>query len=277
MRRVSVRATEIEMRDKSRLIVPNSDPHLQDRAQRHRRRRHGSGEDRAAARRRRRSANGAPDPARRDRRARGGSAPPPPPAVYISDVKEGALEFTAFAYVASPRRAFAVKSDLLFEIIPALAQKGVALASSTPVVNVTTTSAPPPRRPKLRRAERLARDGGRRRRPRSCGASPRGSCPTRRRSLLERSRPKGQGTKDGPLIEGDLVIRAPSWRRRAARWVYAGSRRATQTYGPEGGWSCACWRWRLCSPSPAPPRSTPCRLHPLKTLHQRGEKMFSMP
>ena len=38
----------------------------------------------------------------------------------------------------------------------------------------------------------------------------------------------------GPLIEGDLVVRGPTWRRRAARWVYAGSRRAARTYGLRG-------------------------------------------
>jgi len=60
----------------------------------------------------------------------------PPSSVYLTDVRDGAMEFTAFAYVASPRYAFRVKSDLLFRIVPDLKASGVALASSTTVVNV---------------------------------------------------------------------------------------------------------------------------------------------
>ena len=57
-------------------------------------------------------------------------------AIISSDVRDGALEFTAFAYVASARLAWRVKSELLFEIVPALKAAGIALASSAPVVNV---------------------------------------------------------------------------------------------------------------------------------------------
>jgi small-conductance mechanosensitive channel len=51
-------------------------------------------------------------------------------------VADGALEFTAFAYVDSPRLAYRVRSELLFQIVPDLRARGVALANSTPVVNV---------------------------------------------------------------------------------------------------------------------------------------------
>ncbi len=60
----------------------------------------------------------------------------PPAAVYLSDVRDGALEFTAFAYLASARRAFRVRSELLFQIVPDLKAHGIALAGASPVVNV---------------------------------------------------------------------------------------------------------------------------------------------
>ena len=41
-----------------------------------------------------------------------------------------------FAYVASARSAYRVKSELLFQIVPDMRAKGIALASSTPVVNI---------------------------------------------------------------------------------------------------------------------------------------------
>ena len=142
VRRVSVRATEIEMGDRSRLIVPNSD--LISKTVRNVTAGDAMGQVKIVL-----LLDGGADPQMVRQTLLGEIGahaevlPQPAPSVYISDVKEGALEFTAFAFVASPRRSFAVKSDLLFEIIPALAEKGVALASSTPVVNVTT-SAPPP-------------------------------------------------------------------------------------------------------------------------------------
>ena len=60
----------------------------------------------------------------------------PPPSVYLSDVRDGTLEFTAFAYVASARLAYRIKSELLFAIVPEMKARGVALASSAPVVNI---------------------------------------------------------------------------------------------------------------------------------------------
>jgi small-conductance mechanosensitive channel len=60
----------------------------------------------------------------------------PPPEVYFTDVHNGALEMTAFGYLASARYAFRVKSELLFGIVPDLTAKGIALASPATVVNV---------------------------------------------------------------------------------------------------------------------------------------------
>ncbi len=41
----------------------------------------------------------------------------PGPAVYMTDVRNGVLELTALAYVPSPRQAFGAKSELLYQIV----------------------------------------------------------------------------------------------------------------------------------------------------------------
>jgi small-conductance mechanosensitive channel len=61
----------------------------------------------------------------------------PAPSVFMTDARDGALEFNAFAYVASPRQAFGVKSALLFQIVPDLKTAGIPLASSAATVRVT--------------------------------------------------------------------------------------------------------------------------------------------
>ncbi len=66
----------------------------------------------------------------------------PPAAVYMTDIKDGAMEFTAFVYLASPRAAFKAKSDLLFQILPDLKAQGIALATSNPVVHVDVGDRP---------------------------------------------------------------------------------------------------------------------------------------
>jgi small-conductance mechanosensitive channel len=66
----------------------------------------------------------------------------PAAAVYLTDVRDGALEFSAFAYVVSARRAYGVKSDLLFRIVPALKARGIVLADPTPVVHVALPDRP---------------------------------------------------------------------------------------------------------------------------------------
>jgi potassium efflux system protein len=84
----------------------------------------------------------------------------PAAAVYLTDAKDGALNFSIIAYVASPRQAFRVKSELLFEIIPALAKKDIALSSSTPIVNVAAPEplAGPPEPVSAGKANRKAPD-----------------------------------------------------------------------------------------------------------------------
>lgn len=132
---INIRATEIEMTDRSRLIVPNSD--LVTKTVRNVTHSGALGRVKIVLR-----VDDSADPlAVRETilthlSAHGDVLSDPPSSVYLTDVRDGAMEFTAFAYVASPRYAFRVKSDLLFRIVPDLKASGVALASSTTVVNV---------------------------------------------------------------------------------------------------------------------------------------------
>lgn len=135
VKRINIRATEIEMPDRSKLIVPNSD--LVSKTVRNVT--HGAT---AARLRIVLRTDGAADPAvMRDLLLGAFKDHPevlraPTSAVYLSDVRDGALEFTAFAYVASARLAYRVKSELLFKIVPELKARGIALANSAPVVNI---------------------------------------------------------------------------------------------------------------------------------------------
>jgi potassium efflux system protein len=136
VRRISVRATEIEMGDRSRLIVPNSE--LVTKIVRNVT--HGgalglvkivlsldAANDSQAVR----------DLLMRHLKALPNALQEPPPAVYLTNVKGAAMEFTAVVHLPSPRAAFKAKSDLLFQIIPDLKAHGMTLASSNPVVHVT--------------------------------------------------------------------------------------------------------------------------------------------
>ncbi len=135
VKRIRVRATEVEMPDRSKLIVPNSD--LISKMVRNVTHSGAQGRIRIVLP----IAAGA-DPIKvRDLvmaslQDHEEVAAEPAPAVYLSDVKIGSLEFTAIAYVASPRLAYRVKSELLFAIVPALRAEGVALADSSPVIQV---------------------------------------------------------------------------------------------------------------------------------------------
>lgn len=132
---INIRATEIEMMDRSTLIVPNSD--LISKTVRNVT--HGAtiGRVRIILR-----IEPTVDPeAMRGLMLGRMKAHPeilaqPAASVFLSDVRDGALEFTAFAYVASPRSAYRVRSELLFQIVPDLRARGIALASTSPVVNI---------------------------------------------------------------------------------------------------------------------------------------------
>jgi small-conductance mechanosensitive channel len=139
VRKISIRATEIEMTDRSRLIVPNSD--LVTKTVRNVTHAAALGRVRLVLK-----VDAAGDPAKVEeiilRRLRGHPdvLEEPASAVYLTDVRDGALEFTAFGYLASPRQAFAAKSDLLFEIVPDLKAAGIAMAGLPGTVHVVMES-----------------------------------------------------------------------------------------------------------------------------------------
>jgi small-conductance mechanosensitive channel len=135
VKRINVRATEIEMSDRSRLIVPNSE--LVTKTIRN--------VTHGAALGRIRIVLKVNDDADvialrslllAHLSSHATVLDDPEPKVFLTDAKDGGLEFTCFAYVPSARQAYAVRSDLLFEIIPDLRGKGFALSNSTPIVNV---------------------------------------------------------------------------------------------------------------------------------------------
>ncbi len=135
VRKVNVRATEIEMKDQSRLIVPNLD--LITKTVRNVTHAGALGRVRIVFR-----VNDEADPAALQTLVLGlltahpEALKEPAPAVYLTDASNGGLEFTCFAFVASARDVYGVRSDLLFAIVPALKAGGFALANSTPIVNL---------------------------------------------------------------------------------------------------------------------------------------------
>jgi potassium efflux system protein len=141
VKRINIRATEIEMMDKSKLIVPNSD--LISKTVRNVTHSGALGRVKIVLRT---EHEADPGLVRELLLARLQGHPEvlsePAAAVYLTDVRDGGLEFTALAYVASARQAYRVKSELLFQIVPDLKGKGVALANTTPVVNVGLTDRP---------------------------------------------------------------------------------------------------------------------------------------
>jgi potassium efflux system protein len=135
VKRISVRATEIEMRDRSKLIVPNSE--LISKTVRNVTRGGSVGRVKIVLL----FESGSDPEVARDLLLNRLTSHPatladPPAAVYLTDVRDGALEMTAFAYVSSPRQVFNAKSDLLFGIVSDLKSEGIGLATSSAVVNV---------------------------------------------------------------------------------------------------------------------------------------------
>ncbi|HEY1561677.1 MAG TPA: DUF3772 domain-containing protein [Caulobacteraceae bacterium] len=132
---INIRATEIEMADRSRLIVPNSD--LVSKMVRNVTHNGALGRVRIVLR-----VDDTADPKEVREvvlarlRDHDDVLAEPPPGVYLTDVRDGALEVTALGYLASARYAFRVKSELLFRIVPDLRARGIALASPATLVNV---------------------------------------------------------------------------------------------------------------------------------------------
>jgi len=139
IRRIHIRATEIEMGDRSKLIVPNSD--LISKAVRNVTPAGGTGQVKIVLK----VANDADPVEVRDLLLAGVAAHPellplPSPGVYLTNVPDGALEFTVVAAVASPRHVFRVKSELLFAVVTEMRARGVHLANSSAVVHLAAPS-----------------------------------------------------------------------------------------------------------------------------------------
>jgi potassium efflux system protein len=133
VRRINIRATEIEMADRSKLIVPNSD--LISKTVRNVTQGGALGRVKIVLR----VGNEADPAAIRDLllvRLKGHAEVlgEPAPGVYLTDVPDGALEFTALANVASARHAFRIKSELLFQMVADLRAADVKLSNSSPVI-----------------------------------------------------------------------------------------------------------------------------------------------
>ncbi|MDB5732506.1 MAG: hypothetical protein JWQ03_2401 [Variovorax sp.] len=130
VRRINVRATEIQLGDRSTLIVPNSE--LITKTVRNMTL--GSPDGRVLIR--------LPMPLTTDtERVRRlmlaacnehpGVLPAPAPSLTLEGIEGGSLIFQAIAYVAGPRQAGGVRSDLLFTILERLREAGQPLAVPT--------------------------------------------------------------------------------------------------------------------------------------------------
>ncbi|HEY0180423.1 MAG TPA: mechanosensitive ion channel domain-containing protein, partial [Dokdonella sp.] len=128
IRRINVRATEIQMGDRSTMIVPNSE--LITKSVRNVTLANAEGRVRLRL----------PVPldadAARVRRivldalgAHASVLAAPAPAVLLDAIEGGALVFVATAYIANPRQAGAIRSDLLLDVLTRLRAERIALAS----------------------------------------------------------------------------------------------------------------------------------------------------
>lgn len=137
VRRVNVRATEIQLGDRSTLIVPNSEFITKTV----RNMTLGGAQGRVLLR--------LPAPLDTDARrmralilqafeAHEDMLDTPAPSVTLEGLNSGTLTFLAIGYVSSPRNAAGVRSDVLFAILDALREAGLALSPPA-----TTSVAPP--------------------------------------------------------------------------------------------------------------------------------------
>ncbi len=148
IRRINVRATEIQLGDHSTVIVPNSEFITKTV----RNMTWGGSQGRVLLR--------LPAPldtdAQRMRalildafKAHESILESPGPSVTLEDIVSGTLTFLAIGYVSNPRNAGGVKSDLLFSILESLRAAGLALSppATTAVAPLSATAALQPRDP----------------------------------------------------------------------------------------------------------------------------------
>ena len=145
VRRINVRATEIQLGDRSTLIVPNSEFITKTV----RNMTLANAEGRVLIR--------LPMPLTTDaNRARevllaacsahDGILPTPAPSVMLDGIENGFLIFQVIAYVQSPRLAGGVRSDLLFSMLDGLKQADLPLVAyaAPPAPQPTVPGEPPP-------------------------------------------------------------------------------------------------------------------------------------
>jgi len=141
VRRINVRATEIQLGDRSTLIVPNSEFITK------------SVRNMTLANAEGRVLLRLPMPLTTDAqrvrdlileacRAHEGVLETPAPSLTLEGIENGLLIFQAIAYVPSPRLAGGVRSDLLFTILDALRQADIPMATPTLVMAPSTPAMP---------------------------------------------------------------------------------------------------------------------------------------
>jgi small-conductance mechanosensitive channel len=141
VRRINVRATEIQLGDRSTLIVPNSEFITKTV----RNMTLSNAEGRVLIR--------LPMPLTTDAGkvrdlmlgacgAHASVMPTPAPSVTLEGIENGMLIFQAIAYVQSPRLAGGVRSDLLFTILELLKDAGLPLAVPTMVMSSAADTPP---------------------------------------------------------------------------------------------------------------------------------------
>ncbi|HBK46963.1 MAG TPA: DUF3772 domain-containing protein, partial [Xanthomonadaceae bacterium] len=143
IRRINVRATEIQVGDRSTLIVPNSE--LITKTVRNMTLSNPMGRvqlqfavplDNDVARVRELLLEIYAGHAR--------TLPEPAPSVFIDSIANGQANFNSFVYVSSPRDAYGVRSDLYFALLQRLAAEGIPLQSPQDVrIHRADDSRPP--------------------------------------------------------------------------------------------------------------------------------------
>lgn len=132
IKRINVRSTEIQVSDKSTLIVPNSE--LITKTIRNMTMGNNQGRiqiqfavpastDVAGLRQALLDAYGAHNMVLQQ----------PAPAVYIDGIAGGQITINSFAYVASPRQVYGTRSDLYFSLLQILAERNIPLSTPTDI------------------------------------------------------------------------------------------------------------------------------------------------
>ncbi|WP_445513777.1 DUF3772 domain-containing protein [Stenotrophomonas sp. 3(2025)] len=132
IRRINVRSTEIQVSDKSTLIVPNSE--LITKTIRNMTMGNNQGRiqiqfavpastDVAGLRQALLDAYGAHNTVLQQ----------PAPSVYIDSIAGGQITINSFAYVASPRQVYGTRSDLYFSLLQILAERNIPLSTPTDI------------------------------------------------------------------------------------------------------------------------------------------------